>query len=58
MRARTKPVTVLKPERPSPRLEMVRLAVPAGQGRRAEPLGSGAAAATAVVDVLAKAGVL
>ena len=58
MRARSKPVAVLTPQRPAPRLEMVRLAVPAGQGRRAESLGNGAAAATAVVDVLAKAGVL
>ena len=58
MRARSKPVAVLTPQRPAPRLEMVMLAVPAGQGRRAEALGSGAAAATAVVDVLAKAGVL
>jgi electron transfer flavoprotein beta subunit len=58
MRARSKPVTVLTPQRPAPRLELVSLAVPAGQGRRAESLGTGAAAAPAVVDVLAKAGVL
>jgi electron transfer flavoprotein beta subunit len=58
MRARSKPVTVLTPQRPEPRLELVRLAVPAGQGRRAESLGIGPAAAPAVVDVLAKAGVL
>jgi electron transfer flavoprotein beta subunit len=58
MRARSKPVHVISPIRPEPRVEMVRLAVPAGQGRRAEPLGSGAAAAPAVVEVLVKAGVL
>lgn len=58
MRARSKPVHVLAPIRPEPRLEMVRLAVPAGQGRRAEPLGAGAAAAPAVVEVLARAGLL
>jgi electron transfer flavoprotein beta subunit len=58
MRARTKPVHVIAPIRPEPRLEMVRLAVPAGQGRHAEPLGAGASAAPAVVDVLLKAGVL
>ena len=58
MRARSKPVHVIAPTRPEPRLEMVRLAVPAGQGRRAEPLGAGANAAPAVVDVLVKAGVL
>jgi hypothetical protein len=49
---------VVTPQRPEPRLELVRLAVPAGQGRRAESLGNGAAAAPAVVDVLARAGVL
>jgi electron transfer flavoprotein beta subunit len=58
MRARSKPVTTLTPARPAPRLELVSLAVPAGQGRRAESLGSGAAAAPAVVEVLEKAGVL
>jgi electron transfer flavoprotein beta subunit len=58
MRARSKPVAVSTPTRPAPRLELVRLAVPSGQGRRAEPLGAGAAAAPAVVDMLHKAGVL
>lgn len=58
MRARSKPVAVSSPTRPAPRLELVSLAVPAGQGRRAESLGSGAAAAPAVVDMLQKAGVL
>lgn len=58
MRAKSKPVAVVEPSRPAPRLELVRLAVPPGQGRRAEPLGSGAAAAPAVVEVLRKAGVL
>jgi electron transfer flavoprotein beta subunit len=58
MRARSKPVAVTNPVRPAPRLELVRLNVPAGQGRRAESLGSGAAAAPAVVEMLRKAGVL
>ena len=58
MRAKSKPVAVSTPARPEPRLEMVRLVVPAGQGRRAEVLGTGPAAAPAVVDVLRKAGVL
>lgn len=58
MRARNKPVAVTAPSRPAPHLELVSLAVPAGQGRRAESLGSGAAAAPAVVEVLRKAGVL
>jgi len=58
MRARSKPVAVSMPARPEPRLELVRLVVPAGQGRRAEVLGTGPAAAPAVVDVLRRAGVL
>jgi electron transfer flavoprotein beta subunit len=58
MRARNKPVAVTTTTPPAPRLELVSLAVPAGQGRRAESLGSGAAAAPAVVEVLRKAGVL
>jgi electron transfer flavoprotein beta subunit len=58
MRARTKPVAVSTPTRPGPRLELINLAIPAGQGRRAESLGIGAAAAPAVVDLLQKTGVL
>jgi electron transfer flavoprotein beta subunit len=58
MRARSRPVKVLRPDRIAPRLELVRLAVPAGQGRRAESLGSGPAAAPALVDVLERAGLL
>jgi electron transfer flavoprotein beta subunit len=58
MRARSKPVTVLNPQRPEPHLELVKLAVPAGQGRRAESLGSGATAAPAIVDVLHQAGLV
>jgi electron transfer flavoprotein beta subunit len=58
MRARNKPVAVSTLSRPEPRLELVRLAVPAGQGRRAESLGAGGAAAPAVVEVLQKAGVV
>jgi len=58
MRAGRKPVAVSTPARPEPRLELVRLVVPAGQGRPAEVLGTGAAAAPAVVEMLRKAGVL
>jgi electron transfer flavoprotein beta subunit len=58
MRARSKPVAVSTPARPSPRLELINLAVPAGQGRRAESLGTGPAAAPAVVDLLQKTGLL
>src|SRR5438309_5815195 len=58
MRARSKPMAESMPTRPAPRLELVKLAVPAGQGRRAESLGAGPAAAPAVVEMLQKAGVL
>ena len=58
LRAKSKPIAVSTPARPEPRLEMVRLVVPAGQGRRAEVLGTGPAAAPAVVEVLRRAGVL
>ena len=58
MRARSKPMAESMPTRPVPRLELVKLAVPAGQGRRAESLGAGSAAAPAVVEMLQKAGVL
>ena len=56
MRARSKPVEVTNLSRPEPRLELVRLEVPPGQGRRAESLGTGPAAAPAVVDMLQRAG--
>lgn len=58
MRARGKPVEVVTPSRPGPRLELVKLAVPEGQGRRAESLGSGPSAAPAVVELLLQAGLL
>ena len=58
LRARSKPVRELTPQRPEPRLELVKLAVPAGQGRRAESLGNGPSAAPGVVDLLAQAGLL
>jgi electron transfer flavoprotein beta subunit len=58
MRAAKKPVTTSTPARPDPRLEMVRLVVPPGRGRRAEVLGTGAAAAPVVVDMMRKVGVL
>ena len=58
MRAAKKPVAISTPTRPEPRLEMVRLVVPPGKGRRAEVLGNGAAAAPAVVDMMRKIGVV
>jgi electron transfer flavoprotein beta subunit len=57
MRAGRKPVATSTPTRPPARLEMLRLVVPPGQGRRAEVLGSGASAAPAVVEMMRKIGV-
>ena len=57
LRARQKPVETSTPERPEPRLEMVRLVVPPGQGKRAEILGNGPEAAPAVVEVMRELGV-
>jgi electron transfer flavoprotein beta subunit len=58
LRAQRKPVETRTPERPDPRLEMVRLVVPEGEGKQAEVLGEGAAAAPRVVEVLREIGVL
>ena len=58
MRAQRKPVATTTPERPEPRLEMTRLVVPEGQGKQAEVLGEGPAAAPRVVELLAEMGVL
>jgi electron transfer flavoprotein beta subunit len=58
LRAKRKPVTVSNPERPSPRLEMVRLKLPPGSGKQVQVLGNGAEAAPAIVEVLQEIGVL
>ena len=58
MRAARKPVLTSTPAPAGARLELVRLAVPGGPGRRTEVLGSGAPAAPAVVEMMRKAGVL
>ncbi|HEV2033659.1 MAG TPA: electron transfer flavoprotein subunit beta/FixA family protein [Candidatus Dormibacteraeota bacterium] len=58
LRAAKKPVATSTPARQEPRLEMIRLVVPPGKGRRAEVLGNGAAAAPAVVDMMRKIGVV
>ena len=58
MRAGRKPIATSTPTRPPAHLELVRLEVPPGQGRRAEVLGSGAAAAPAVVAMMRKIGVV
>jgi electron transfer flavoprotein beta subunit len=57
LRARQQPVETSTPERPEPRLEMVRLVVPPGQGKQAEILGEGPDAAPAVVEVMRDLGV-
>jgi electron transfer flavoprotein beta subunit len=57
LRARQKPVDKRAPARPEPRLERMRLVVPAGQGKQAEILGRGPDAAPAVVDVMRELGV-
>src|SRR2546423_14630415 len=51
MRARSKPVAVSDPSRQAPRLELVKPAIPPGQARPAEALGSGLTPAPAVVEV-------
>jgi electron transfer flavoprotein beta subunit len=58
MRAARKPVTTSAPSRPQPRLEMTRLAVPGGPGRKTESLGTGPEAAPAVVELLRSIGVV
>jgi electron transfer flavoprotein beta subunit len=57
LRAKQKPLAVSEPARPEPRLELVRLEVPAGQGTSAEILGEGPAAAARVVEVMQALGV-
>jgi electron transfer flavoprotein beta subunit len=57
LRAKSKPLEVLEPARPEPKLEKLRLVVPEGQGTQAEILGSGAAAAPKVVEVMRQLGV-
>jgi electron transfer flavoprotein beta subunit len=57
LRARKKPVETSAPERPEPRLERLRLVVPAGHGKQAEILGEGAEAAPVVVNVMRELGV-
>jgi electron transfer flavoprotein beta subunit len=58
LRAQRKPVASSSPARPAPRLRMVRLVVPEGQGKQAEILGHGPEAAPAVVERLRAIGVV
>ena len=57
LRANRKPVDARPVERPAPRLEKLRLAVPEGQGKHAEILGNGPEAAPKVVEVMQQLGV-
>ena len=57
LRAKSKPLAVVEPARPAPKLEMLRLVVPEGQGKTAEILGEGAAASPRVVEVMQALGV-
>jgi electron transfer flavoprotein beta subunit len=57
LRAKSKPLAVSEPVRPAPKLEKLRLVVPEGQGKQAEILGEGAAAAARVVEVMQSLGV-
>jgi electron transfer flavoprotein beta subunit len=57
LRAKSKPLAIVEPARPDARLEKLRLVVPEGQGKQAEVLGEGAAAASRVVEVLQSLGV-
>jgi electron transfer flavoprotein beta subunit len=57
LRAKSKPLAVIEPARPGQKLEKLRLVVPEGQGKQAEVLGEGAAAAPRVVEVLQLLGV-
>jgi electron transfer flavoprotein beta subunit len=57
LRAKQKPLARTPVSPPSPQLEKLRLIVPEGQGKEAEILGEGAAAAPRVVELLQELGV-
>jgi electron transfer flavoprotein beta subunit len=57
LRAKQKPLVRTAVTSPAPQLEMLRLLVPEGQGKEAELLGDGPAAAPRVVEVLQQLGV-
>jgi electron transfer flavoprotein beta subunit len=58
MRAKRKPLAGSEPARMQPRLEMVRLKLPAGSSKQAEVLGHGPEAAPRVVEILTEIGVM
>jgi electron transfer flavoprotein beta subunit len=57
LRAKSKPLASKPVERPAPRLEKLRLAVPEGARKQAQILGEGPAAAPRVVEVMRELGV-
>ena len=57
LRAKQKPLARTAVSLPAPQLEKLRLLVPEGQGKQAELLGEGAAAAARVVEVMQALGV-
>jgi electron transfer flavoprotein beta subunit len=57
LRAKGKPLDSRPVQRPEPKLEKLRLVVPEGQGKQAEVLGEGAAAAPRVVEVMQQLGI-
>jgi electron transfer flavoprotein beta subunit len=57
LRAKQKPLARTSVTPPAPQLEKIRLLVPKGQGKEAEVLGEGPAAAPRVVEVLQELGV-
>jgi electron transfer flavoprotein beta subunit len=57
LRAKSKPLAVSEPARPEQKLEKLRLVVPPGQGKQAEILGEGPAAAPKVVELMQSLGV-
>src|SRR5581483_10214279 len=58
LRAKRKPVDAITPQRPAPKLEMLRLKLPEGTGKQVQLLGDGAQAAPAVVGVLRELGLV
>jgi electron transfer flavoprotein beta subunit len=58
MRAKRKPLAASEPARMQPRLEMVRLTLPASSSKQAEVLGHGPDAAPRVVEILTEIGVM
>jgi electron transfer flavoprotein beta subunit len=57
LRAKSKPIDVRQPARPEQRLELLRLALPPGDGKQAEILGEGPAVASKVVELMQSLGV-